>query len=87
MRLKGNIDYVHLPELAPTQEIVEAYRQGGDANLFERQFLALMKAREVEKTTATELLDGGCLLCSEEKPEHCHRQAGRRVPEKALGAR
>jgi len=37
-------------------------------------FLDLMKARRIEDSIPRELLDGACLLCSEEKPHHCHRR-------------
>jgi uncharacterized protein (DUF488 family) len=71
-----NIEYVHLPELAPTADILNAYKKAknGDWQLYERQFLELIRARHIEDTTPRELLDGGCLLCSEEKPDHCHRR-------------
>ncbi|MGD0579416.1 MAG: DUF488 domain-containing protein [Bryobacteraceae bacterium] len=70
-----NIDYVHVPDLAPTADILDAYKKRkGDWSLYERQFLDLMKARRVEEKISPELLDGGCLLCSEEKPHHCHRR-------------
>jgi uncharacterized protein (DUF488 family) len=71
-----NIEYVHLPELAPTADILNAYKKAknGDWQLYERQFLDLIRARQIENTTPRELLDGGCLLCSEEKPHHCHRR-------------
>jgi len=71
-----NIDYIHLPELAPTAEILDPYKKAkqGDWPLYERQFLELMRVRHIEKTTSRELLDGGCLLCSEEKPHNCHRR-------------
>ncbi len=70
-----NIDYVHLPELAPTAEILDPYKKAknGDWQTYERQFLELMRARRIE-TTPREILEGGCLLCSEEKPHHCHRR-------------
>jgi uncharacterized protein (DUF488 family) len=70
-----NIEYVHIPTLAPTQDMLDAYKkQKGDWGLYERQFLDLMRSRHVEETTSPETLDGGCLLCSEEKPHHCHRR-------------
>jgi uncharacterized protein (DUF488 family) len=70
-----DMDYVHVPALAPTQDILDAYKkQNGDWNLYERQFLSLMTKRRIEETTSREMLDGGCLLCSEEKPQHCHRR-------------
>jgi uncharacterized protein (DUF488 family) len=70
------IEYVHVPELAPTSEILDPYKKqkNGDWPLYERQFLDLMSARRIEETVSRELLDGGCLLCSEETPHHCHRR-------------
>jgi uncharacterized protein (DUF488 family) len=71
-----DIDYVHVPDLAPTADILDPYKKqkNGDWPLYERQFLDLMSARHVEDKLAHDLLDGGCLLCSEEKPHHCHRR-------------
>ena len=69
------IGYVHLPELAPTREMLDAFKKhGGDWWTYERDFLDLMARRRVEETIAPELLDGACLLCSEDKPDHCHRR-------------
>lgn len=69
------MDYVHLPELAPTQEMLDAYKKnGGDWDEYERQFLALIEERKIAETTPKEIIDGACLLCSEETPEHCHRR-------------
>lgn len=69
------IDYVHLPELAPTQDILDAYKKnGGDWAVYEEQFLALLAARRIEDKLDKTLIDGGCLLCSEATPEHCHRR-------------
>jgi uncharacterized protein (DUF488 family) len=70
-----NIEYIHLLDLAPTQEILDAYKkQKGDWVLYGKQFLDLMRSRHIEETTSRNVLDGGCLLCSEEKPNHCHRR-------------
>ncbi len=69
------IDYIHVPELAPTGDILDAYKkQKGDWQVYERQFVDLMTARRIEELVARELLDSGCLLCSEEKPDQCHRR-------------
>lgn len=70
-----NIEYVHLPLLAPTAEILDPYKKqkNGDWPLYQRQFLDLMKARQIEDKLSPAMLDGGCLLCSEEKPDRCHR--------------
>lgn len=71
-----NIDYAHLPELAPTADILATYKKGknGDWALYERQFLDLMQSRHIETTVSRDALDGACLLCSEEKPYQCHRR-------------
>ncbi len=70
-----NIDYVHLLDLAPTKEILDEFKKNkGDWKVYERRFLDLMKIRRIEDKVPRELLDGGCLLCSEDKPHHCHRR-------------
>jgi uncharacterized protein (DUF488 family) len=70
-----DIDYVHLLDLAPTKDILDAYkRNNGDWQLYQSNFLELMKIRRVEDNVPCALLDGGCLLCSEDKPDHCHRR-------------
>jgi len=70
-----NIDYVHIPSLAPTKNILDAYKKHKGAwEEYERNFLIIMKERQIEKKVSRELLDGGCFLCSEEKPHHCHRR-------------
>jgi uncharacterized protein (DUF488 family) len=75
LRAICRIDYVHLLELAPTQRILDEFKKRkGDWNLYERQFLELMAARQIERKVPRELLEGACLLCSEEKPSHCHRR-------------
>ena len=69
------IDYVHLPDLAPTKEMLADYRKkrmGWDD--YERRFLNLMRERRIENSIPKETIDGGCLLCSEDKPHHCHRR-------------
>jgi uncharacterized protein (DUF488 family) len=69
------IEYLHLPELAPTAELLDAYKkQKGDWAVYERAFLNLMAARRVEETLTRDLMDGACLLCSEDRPQHCHRR-------------
>ncbi len=75
LREIAGLDYVHLPELAPTQELLDAYRKrGGDWAAYERGFLALMHERHIEETVPREVIADGCLLCSEEKPHRCHRR-------------
>lgn len=69
------IDYVHRPELAPTQPILDAYRKhGADWATYKRHFVALMKSRQIENTLSPAEIQDACLLCSEDKPHHCHRR-------------
>ena len=71
----GNIEYTHIIELAPTKDILDEYKKNkGDWEVYEQKFFQLMSEREIEKKVNPEILDGGCLLCSEAKPHHCHRR-------------
>lgn len=70
-----DVDYVHIPDLAPTKNILDAYKKhGGDWRVYEDQFLELLEYRSIEKIVEPEILDGSCLLCSEHEPYHCHRR-------------
>lgn len=69
------IGYEHRPELAPTQDILDTYKKHhGDWTTYEERFLELMEKRRIEETVARSALDEACLLCSEDKPHHCHRR-------------
>lgn len=69
------IEYIHQPLLAPTADILDAYKKHkGDWSIYEPAFLDLMKKREIEKRIDPATIKGGCLLCSEDKPHHCHRR-------------
>lgn len=75
LRAICGIEYVHLPELAPTQALLDSYKKKkGEWAHYAEEFLALMRNRKVEETVSRAMLDGGCLLCSEDTPEHCHRR-------------
>ena len=71
----ASIGYEQLPELAPTADILDAFKKKkGDWPTYETKFLDLMKSRKIEEPPRRELFHGGCLLCSEDKPHHCHRR-------------
>ena len=68
------IDYEEIPEFAPTQDILDEYKERkGTWSLYVEKFLDLMARRKIEDIDSARL-DGGCLLCSEDKPHHCHRR-------------
>lgn len=75
--LKGlhGIDYEHMTELAPTQEMLDEYKKEGmDWQKYETRFLELIKSRRIESLFAHPRFDRACLLCSEDGPHHCHRR-------------
>lgn len=75
LRAIVGIDYLHVPELAPTQEILDDFvKAKGAWSEYVRRFTELMETRRVAETVRRALLDGDCLLCSEDTPEHCHRR-------------
>jgi uncharacterized protein (DUF488 family) len=68
--------YVHEPLLAPTQEMLDAYKKRkGDWSAYEREFLALMAERDIATALNRESFrEPTVLLCSEPTAEHCHRR-------------
>lgn len=70
------ISYQHRPELAPTEEILQAYRDKQDWLAYTRRFLPLVKERAAERQ-GQEILtrySAPCLLCSETTADQCHRR-------------
>lgn len=67
--------YEHQPLLAPTAEILNAYRQDKDWEAYERNFRALLGTRRAETLYSLEsLATPTVLLCSEANADHCHRR-------------
>jgi uncharacterized protein (DUF488 family) len=75
LKIIVDMDYIHLLDLAPTQDILDEYKKNkGDWKVYEQKFLKLMANRQIEKKIAPSLIDHACLLCSEATPHHCHRR-------------
>jgi uncharacterized protein (DUF488 family) len=69
-------DYEHEPLLAPTQEMLDAYkkRKGAWAD-YEVEFISLMRERKIEQRISQASFEvPTALLCSEFTAEHCHRR-------------
>lgn len=69
------VGYAHAPELAPTKELLEGYREkkiGWDE--YEKLFAQVLSSREALAGFGPADLEEACLLCSEAEPEHCHRR-------------
>lgn len=70
-----NIDYSHNLSLAPTQEILDAYKKKTMSwDDYSRQYLDLIQQRQIESSISEKDLQDSCLLCSEDKPHFCHRR-------------
>jgi uncharacterized protein (DUF488 family) len=75
LRTIAGVDYVHLAELAPTQAMLDRLKKGGGGwTQYEQQLLQLLAERRISETLPRALVDRGCLLCSEDRPESCHRR-------------
>ena len=70
------IAYEHHPELAPTPEILDSFREDGDWSVYERRFLPLLADRRAEDVGEALLMRfrAPCLLCAEKTAEECHRR-------------
>ena len=72
-------EYIHDPYLAPTDEILTAYKKKQiDWAEYEERFADLMIERNADEYLAQNHADAKvkkyCLLCSEDTPEYCHRR-------------
>ena len=70
------IEYEHRPELAPTAEIFDAYRDTPDWETYKAHFLPLLAERAADQI-GREILDryrAPCLLCAEPTADRCHRR-------------
>jgi uncharacterized protein (DUF488 family) len=70
------IAYEHRLDLAPTEEILDAFRQEKDWDRYQQRFIPLLAERRAEET-GRELLSrypAICLLCSEITADQCHRR-------------
>ncbi|MBG1261778.1 DUF488 family protein [Nostoc commune] len=71
----GEIEYIHILELAPTKDILDEYKKKQiNWATYEQRFNQLITERQIEKKVSSNFLDEGCLLCSEAKPHNCHRR-------------
>ena len=68
--------YEHEPLLAPTQEILDAFKKHkGSWDEYTKAYLALIHSRKVETALFKESFrKKTVLLCSEPTAEHCHRR-------------
>lgn len=71
----GGIKYIHKPELAPTKDILDAYKKKEiDWSEYKKRFRLLLMERHIENVITPQFVDKACFLCSEPKPDKCHRR-------------
>lgn len=70
-----NISYEHNIDFAPTKELLSLYRTKKLTwPEYETEYLNLLDTRKIAQKINIEKLHQNCLLCSEHKPEKCHRR-------------
>lgn len=76
LRNLAGCEYIHLTQLAPTDEILNDYRADHDWQRFLRRFETLLEERQMPDVSIRNMLEEmpGCLLCSEASPDRCHRR-------------
>ena len=70
------IEYAHVPDLAPTQEMLDAFTATKDWEAYEADFAILVSERDMVRLIFEHAdgYDAPCLLCSEDDPAKCHRR-------------
>lgn len=69
-------EYIHQPLLAPTKEMLDAYKKGDETwDEYAKRFLDLMATRRIEEEIDKQLFsEPAIMLCSEPTAKHCHRR-------------
>jgi uncharacterized protein (DUF488 family) len=78
--------YETAPSLAPTAELLRAYRSGEISwASYQEAYRDLIRTRDVAANYSLASLDRACLLCSESTADHCHRRVAAEVFRAAYG--
>jgi len=75
-KLADGCEYVYVPTLAPTKEILKDYHADHDWPRYVTRFEQLMDERDIPNALDRSTFETlpACLLCSEATPEQCHRR-------------
>ncbi len=74
LKLHG-IDYEYKPELAPTKELLNGYKNKEvDWQEYEKIYNKILLDRDILNTISINELNNSVLLCSEPTAEQCHRR-------------
>ena len=70
-----NIQYLHLPILAPTKEILDNYKNKKISWAeYESKYIHIINERKIESRLKDVDFNDACLLCSEKTADQCHRR-------------
>ncbi len=70
-----SIDYEYRPELAPTKELLNGYKNKEiDWQKYEKVYNKILLDRDILNNITVDELDNSVLLCSEPTAEQCHRR-------------
>jgi uncharacterized protein (DUF488 family) len=71
----AGIEYEHRLDMAPTTALLKQYRNGHISwEEYVTAYKGLLEERELFSKVDLRLLDHACMLCSEHKPDRCHRR-------------
>ena len=75
LRAIVDAEYVHMPIMAPTKQLLNDYKKGLiNWQQYETQFKGVITKRQIEKHLVPQDMDMACFLCSEAKSDKCHRR-------------
>lgn len=75
LRQLAGIEYIEMKSCAPTQELLNDYQADEITwSEYKKQYLNLLKKREIINAMPKKMLNRACLLCAEPGPDHCHRK-------------
>lgn len=75
LRTINNCDYLHHDLMPPTEDLLKAYRSDKDWSAYSSGYRRLLQERDLihQLDRAWWADNHACLLCSEHKPDTCHR--------------
>ena len=69
-----NIDYIHIEDFVPAKDLLNDYQNKKiDWEEYQTIYGNILKERNIIEKYSVKDFDGSCFLCSEDKPERCHR--------------
>ena len=71
----AGIDYIHLPVMAPTKQLLNDYKNGNVSwQQYETEFNSIISQRHIERHLKLQDMDMSCFLCAEATADNCHRR-------------